>query len=226
MKIPGIVYTSPEKFSLGQRAALAIMPRAVASALYGLFKTCRWDIRNHAILKDLERSGRHVLLAFWHESMGMAGYHYRGSGYHTLTSYSYDGEIAARVVACFGIHAVRGSSSRGGGMAVEQLTEVLRHATVGFTLDGPRGPRREAKPGIAVLSVRAGVPVLPVAFAPVRCKRLHSWDQFPVPHPFSRIICAYAPPIEPTTDTSREGIEAFRQHIETELNALHASIET
>src|SRR5690606_3081217 len=109
-------------------------------------------------------------------------------GYHTLTSYSYDGELAARAIEPFGIHAVRGSSSRGGREALEQLEAALRiGVTIGITLDGPRGPRRVSKPGVAILSGRTGVPVIPLSLGSPSGWRMRSWDRMLIPKPFSRI---------------------------------------
>ena len=55
------------------------------------------------------------MLAIWHETLFMACWGFRNTGGHTLTSYSFDGELAARLVHRVGMEAVRGSSSRGGG---------------------------------------------------------------------------------------------------------------
>jgi hypothetical protein len=173
----------------------------------------------------LETEGR-AIVAIWHESMGLAACHYRNTGFHTLTSYSFDGEFGARVVKRFGLSAVRGSSSKGGSDAVANLAEALNHVqAVGFTLDGPRGPRRVAKPGVAILSARTRTPIIPHAFAVYPAWRLRSWDQFPIPKPFGRIISAYGPPIPPPRDRSPDAVEEVRLAAERALNGLHEEIE-
>ena len=54
-----------------------------------------------------------------------------------------------------GYLAVQGSSSRGGVRALIGAIRVLRAGgTVGFTPDGPRGPRRELKPGFLAAAQR------------------------------------------------------------------------
>src|SRR5690606_15894263 len=100
------------------------------------------------------------------------------------------GELAARIVTHFDLRAVRGSSSRGGADALNQLQQAMAlGAGVGFTLDGPRGPRRKAKLGAAIIAARTGAIIVPNAFAVSRAWRLRSWDRLPIPKPFSRVLC-------------------------------------
>ncbi len=96
---------------------------------------------------------------------------------------------------------------------------------VGWTLDGPRGPRREAKAGIAYVAARTGFPIIPNAFAVSKSWRLNSWDRMPIPKPGARIICSFGAPIDPPPDTSAAAIEKTRMEVESALNRLHADIE-
>ncbi len=225
-RIPGVQYTSPYAFSPSQRLALAALPPVVALALRGLAATCRKDWRDRQCLDEtLSKHGR-AIIAFWHESMGLAACRFPNTGWHTLTSYSYDGEFAARVVRWFGLEAARGSSSKGGSEALASLAVAIEKVSVvGFTLDGPRGPRRVAKPGIAILAARTRAPIVPYAYTVTPAWRLRSWDRFPVPKPFGRIVQACGPAIPPPADESPEAIEATRLEVETSLNAVHARIE-
>jgi len=107
-----------------------------------------------------------------------------------------------------------------------EMRKVLEHGTnIGLTLDGPRGPRRRAHPGVAILSIRAGVPVVPNAFVVLPVWRMKSWDRTMVPKPFARIICAYGCPIDPPGHMTGGVVAAHLARIETSLNALHESIE-
>ena len=96
---------------------------------------------------------------------------------------------------------------------------------VGLTLDGPRGPRRVAKAGIAILAARTQTPLVPVAAALDRAWRLRSWDRFMIPKPFARVIYAFAEPIAPPAEDTPEAVEAVRLQVELALNALHDEIE-
>ena len=226
-RIPGLLYTSPYVFSIRQRLNLCLLPLGAALGLKALIGACRIDVRGIDHWNQvLEAHGR-VIVAIWHESMGLAAAHYRNTGFHTLTSYSFDGEFAARVVKRFGLLALRGSSSRGGSDALDNMAEALHHVqAVGFTLDGPRGPRRVAKPGIAILAARTATPIIPHAFAVHPAWRLHSWDRFPIPKPFARIISAYGPAIPPPESNSPDAAEVTRRCVEETLNRLHDEIES
>ena len=159
--------------------------------------------------------------------MHLACWIYRGHNVHTLTSHSYDGELAARVIRRFGLEAVRGSSSMGGADGLHQMqTAALQIPQLGFTLDGPRGPRRVAKAGIGVLAARTQLPVVPLAIVPARCLRLRSWDRLPVPRPFSRIVYAFGEPIPAPASDGEGDVEKMRLAVEQKLNGLHGVIET
>lgn len=213
-------------FTLGQRLQLAVLPIALADTFTLLYRSCFVETRGREYHDETlkEHSRCHVVI--WHESMAMAGCYNRGTDYLTLTSYSYDGEFAAQVIKRWRIHAARGSSSRGGSEALKELVEAAKTVPVtGFTLDGPKGPRRVAKPGIGILAARTQLPIVPNAYAVSRAWRLNSWDRLPIQKPFSRIICAYAPPIPPPPNESPEEVEKTRLAVETSLNNLHAEIE-
>lgn len=226
MSKTGLVYESPVHFTRRQRLVLGAGAFLAASAVKLICRSCRLEVRNLDAFNRAKADSGHVHLAAWHETLGMAAWRHRNSGAHTLTSYSFDGELAARVVAHFGLCALRGSSSRGGREALHQLTLAARQVDVtGITLDGPKGPRRQAKPGIAILSARSRMPVVPSAFAASRAWRMNSWDRLVIPKPFARIICVYGEPIFPPEKANRNSIETFRKEIETRLNRLHDELE-
>jgi len=226
VRFEGINYESPNRFSARQRAVLTLTPLPVASVFRGILATCRTEVRGQDAFDALLRERGHVLVAFWHETLALAAWHFRGTGYHTLTSYSFDGELAARFVAQFGLHAVRGSSSRGGREALIDMAKAARLTpAVGFTLDGPKGPRREAKPGIALLAIRSGCPVIPLAVAPTRAWRLNSWDRLAIPKPGARIVWRYGPVTDPEDYAGAGRTSRILEAVESSLNALHTELE-
>lgn len=227
MKDPGLIYTSQHSFTKKERIALSALPPAVALCLKSLGIANRMEVRNGRFREEVADAHQVFLIGFWHEVLGLATWHYRNTGYHTLTSYSFDGELAARVVKHCGLRALRGSSSRGGTQALDQLQKALELGkTVGLALDGPRGPRRVAKPGIAILSARTGTPILPNAFGATRGWRLNSWDKMLIPKPLGRIICMYGAPIPPPQDRSNTAIEATRLEVEHSVKSLHEELDS
>ena len=121
------------------------------------------------------------------------------------------------------LHRLARIVDRGGHEALLQLKKAVElKITVGITVDGPRGPRRVAKPGAAVLSVFTGLPVVPIAFTATRAWHLKSWDRTILPKPFAKICVEFGPPLPPPENGDVEG---HRQAIETALNTLQTNLE-
>jgi len=226
VKLPGLQYDSPVRFTRKQRVKLALLPPLIAHSWITLIRLNRFELRGREHLDEALSAHGHGIIAFWHESIALDAYACRGMNYHATASYSFDGELAARMASRFGVETVRGSSSRGGMKALAELEKALTLVPcVGITLDGPRGPRRTSKPGIAMLAARTGIPILPLVAALTRRKRLRSWDRVPIPLPFGQIVAQWGPPIAPPADQTRESIEATRLEVEQKMNALQEALE-
>jgi lysophospholipid acyltransferase (LPLAT)-like uncharacterized protein len=147
-------------------------------------------------LRQWERGEQRFILAFWHRHLLLMPYAYRGRRISVLVSQSGDGELIARTVARLGIDSSRGSSSRGG---IAGMRSLLRKAAEGwdiaFTPDGPRGPASEVQPGVILAAASTGLPIVPVAVAASRAKRLRSWDRFLIPLPLSTVHFVYGEPL-------------------------------
>lgn len=147
-------------------------------------------------LREWERGDQRFILAFWHRHLLLMPYAYRGRRISVLVSQSGDGELIARTVARLGIDSSRGSSSRGG---IAGMRSLLRKAAEGwdiaFTPDGPRGPASEVQPGVILAAASTGLPIVPVAVAASRAKRLHSWDRFLIPLSLSTVHFVYGEPL-------------------------------
>ena len=226
MKLDGLCYTSPYTFTVTQRIQLQLVPPLISGALYGISATLKMERRNEAGYEQSMADGKCVLMALWHESIGMAAYHTRGRNVHTTTSFSYDGELAARIIPYFGSEAIRGSSSRGGKGALEELVKATQKVPcIGITMDGPRGPRRVAKAGLAIIAGRTQTPIIPLAYGFRNPYRMRSWDKFAVAKPFSSVISQFGDVIPPPVDDSPEAVEAKRLEVQDTLNDLHKALE-
>lgn len=144
-----------------------------------------------------------------------------------LISEHADGEIIARVAERLGFRTVRGSTSRGAGRALIEMTRVLENGgSIAVTPDGPRGPDHSFAPGAVIAAQRAGVEIVPLAAAASRSWRLRSWDRFMIPKPFSRVVITYgarervaaATPREATEETER--FQASLEAVEREAAAV------
>ena len=224
MRHPELDYSNPQSFSTKQRIMLVLIPAVIAVVFRIIMVTCRVRVIGKENLTRVLEAHGCATVGCWHEGLAIVLWCFRGSGYHTLASYSYDGELAARVSEWFGMHALRGSSSRGGFQALSNLRKAVKlGVTAGFTLDGPKGPRRVAKPGIALLAAQSGLPVVPIALEATPCWRLKSWDRMCIPKPFSTVRLVYGTPIASPSKVRAAELERFRLEIEESLNGLHES---
>ena len=144
---------------------LSVLPPIGAAMIRGLGRSMRMESQGHEQVDALYREGQHIILAFWHAQQLMIPTGYRGAGANVLISQHQDGEIIARIVSRFGHSAVRGSSTRGGGLALRELIRLGRSGVdLAVTPDGPKGPRQVAKPGVVQLARATGLPIVPLAF--------------------------------------------------------------
>lgn len=161
--------------------------------------TWRIEVVGAAHRAEAERLHAHrsFCLALWHEHLFANILGHAFQPFAPLASLSKDGELVTFVMDRLGFQTVRGSSSRRGPEARDELVEIVEKGFfTAITVDGPRGPRRRVKGGVIDVARRSGVAVLPVAAIADRQWVMHkSWDKFKIPKPFSRVRICYAAPV-------------------------------
>ncbi len=158
--------------------------------------TLRYDIEGSENLAAIEAAGHIPIYTFWHDRIFQGTYFWRNRGIVILTSKSFDGEYIARFIQRFGYGAIRGSSSRGGSRAlVEMIRKMRQGLPMGFSIDGPRGPRYQVKPGPLLLAKKTGNPIMPFILEPKNFWRVNSWDKMQVPVPFTRVRVFIGKPV-------------------------------
>ncbi len=151
--------------ALANRLKLSLVPPFGYRVIRCLAATMRWRVEGAEHVDALLSQGKRMIIAFWHAQQLMMPLAYRGSEAHVLISRHGDGELICRIVARFGLQAVRGSSTRGGAEALRELIRLGRSGVdLVVTPDGPKGPRQEAKPGVVQLAKATGLPIIPLAF--------------------------------------------------------------
>ncbi len=226
MKLTGLDTTSRRTFTGKQKLALFFIPRLISVSLKTLALTINKDIESTPFVKEIQAGRANAIFTAWHEFALLASIMWKNSGCVSLVSHSFDGEIAARTMLRCGIHPVRGSSSLGGLKGLGDLNKALEMgAYVGLIADGPRGPRRVAKPGTAMLAAQTKLPILPVAFSVNASWRLNSWDRLVIPKPFGKIVCRFGEAISPPESVTGDAIMAKRDVLEERLNALQEDLE-
>lgn len=162
--------------------------------------------------------GRKVF-ACWHEYMLMPIFLRGHRSMLGLASEHGDGEIIARAMHHLGWGVARGSTTRNGITALLRLLkDDRRHISI--TPDGPQGPRRCMSMGTVFMASRLGIPIICSGYGYQRPWRMHSWDRFAVPRPFSRGRAVYGPALSVPGKLDRDGLELYRQWFERLLNWL------
>lgn len=169
-------------------------------------------------LEQAREGGGKVLYAFWHEGLLVATYAFRRQGIQVLVSQHRDGEWIARAIECMGYGTIRGSSTRGGTRALFRMAAAgAAGDDLGVTVDGPRGPRLEVKPGTLFIAGRSGLPIVPFAVASRKPWELSSWDRFMIPRPFSTAAIAFGAPLEVPGNAPVERLEPYRAELQRRL---------
>ena len=183
--------------------------------------TLRWERRGEEHLASIYASGHHAIFTFWHACIFTAPWFWRRRGIVVMSSRSKHGEMTSRFLKRFGIGTVRGSSTRGAGRALAEMTYCLEQGTdVGFAIDGPKGPAFVAKPGAVTLARHSGQAIFPFHIAVKRRIEIPSWDRLQIPLPFSRAITLMAEPIYVARQADGKEVEKKRLEVQTALARL------
>jgi lysophospholipid acyltransferase (LPLAT)-like uncharacterized protein len=165
--------------------------------LYSACWRCRFEV--HPETQKLLEAGKPVIYAIWHAKIYTIVIGLPKANTALLVSQSTDGEMITNVLRGLGYqHFVRGSSKRGGALAMRAMfREVTEQGhSVMFTLDGPKGPRYKMKPGIIALAEQTGAPIVQVVSS---CqyfwfRLMKNWDLLEFPGFFSPMAIALSEP--------------------------------
>src|SRR2546423_5554477 len=208
-------------YTFKQRLAI----RAADLAFYALIRligaTVRFRVEGWEHWQEAAGAGRLPIYTFWHDRIFLTLYFWQRRRIVVMTSRSFDGEYIARFIQRFGCGAVRGSSTRGGAVALVELARLVRAGcAAAFTIDGPKGPRHEAKMGAVLLAKKTGQPVLPFSVNAARFWEVTSWDRLQIPKPFTRAVVRIAPPIYVPADADDAALAEKRDELQRTLNEL------
>ena len=215
------------RFTLGQRLALAVVPRVVWALVWITGLTWRFEVLAEEGVTPVlfgQKPGPEIY-CFWHQCVLPCTVYFRRSRAVILISRSFDGELITRILKMFGFGAVRGSSSRGGSEGLRGLKNVIESGrTAIFTADGPRGPIYQTKMGPIKLAHATGAPIGVFHLEPKRAWVLNSWDRFLVPKPFTRIAVSWAQWTHVPGDLPADQYESKRAELNAALERarLHA----
>ncbi len=171
-----------------------------------------------------------IIMTFWHGHHFMMPFvkrkKYRAK---VLISRHSDGEINAIAAQRLNVGAVRGSGDHGsefqrkGGVSAfkEMLRTLNEGCNMAVTADVPKVSRK-AGLGIIMLARESGRPIMPIAIATSRFRRLNNWDRSVIHLPFGRGAAVIGDLIRVPPDANNEIMEQARQDLERSLNDVTA----
>lgn len=194
------------------------------SAINFLCKTLKIEKTNQQVIDNLNQQKQNFVLAFWHSTMLLPWYVHRNQNFAALTSLSKDGDLLARQLKSWNYKVVRGSSSKGGDVALGIMVDLAKNKySVAITPDGPRGPVRKFKAGAVITAKRSGIPLVLAGVGFQKKRKLKSWDSFEIPKFFSRAKIVYSEPIFVNSELSYEETSEIIKKCEQILNELQDS---
>ncbi|WP_461507988.1 lysophospholipid acyltransferase family protein [Rhodopirellula baltica] len=183
---------------------------AVTFKLFRL--TFRIRVRNDQRERLVQRTGKQYALAILHAHQ-LAALSLSAPRVGAMVSRSRDGDLLMPLLRGNGCVPIRGSSGVGEKGGATALTKMIRHVKDGnpsvIAVDGPRGPRGVAQKGIAMVAMKADVPIIPVVLIPRRRWIMSkAWDRMQILLPFTLVDALFGDPIYPTPGESIDDLRA------------------
>jgi lysophospholipid acyltransferase (LPLAT)-like uncharacterized protein len=186
-----------------------------------LCKSLKVTFKNREAINNLEIQNRNFVLAFWHGQMLLGWYLHRNKNFTALISKSKDGDLLEKILKHWRYNVVRGSSSKGGDVALGIMVDYARNnESVVITPDGPRGPLNRMKAGAVITAKKSKAPLLLVGIGYNKKRVLKSWDMFEIPKFFSAAKAVYSDPVYINSDLSFAGTSELILNCEQKLNEL------
>lgn len=217
----------------GSRIVQSVLGRCAGAFLLFVGWTNRISSRPDNIYALIDHD-MPVIVTMWHGEHFMLPFARRKDHrVQVLISNARDGEINAIAARMLGMEVIRGSGGRkkdrrtvgkGGAKGLLAMVRSLSEGiSVSMTADIPKGTSRKASPGIITLARLSGRPILPVAFASTRFKRLNTWDRSVITLPFGRGVFVAGDLVRVDADADDETQESARLELETSLNQAYAT---
>lgn len=208
------------------QALTRVAPLLLRPLLALLYVSLRIEVSGDGPVRAAWARGEQVLFAFWHNRLLLLPWLGMQAPLCIMISQHRDGDLGTRLLAPWDVSTVRGSATRGGVSGYLRLVAAFRHGrNLAVLPDGPRGPRYVAKPGVVHLARTLDAPIVPVAYAASRGRRLRSWDRLLIPLPFARVRVELGEALHVPPTATGEELDVLRAELEQRLCRLTAAVE-
>jgi lysophospholipid acyltransferase (LPLAT)-like uncharacterized protein len=183
---------------------------------------------------QLINNGGGYIFAIWHSNMASLVTYFsyvllkkKKNQVSPLASHSKDGEFISMTVARFGFKTIRGSSSKGGAAGALGLLRATKSGVVPlFTVDGPKGPLYEVKPGVIEVASLSGLPIVIIMTSFDRYYEFSkAWDKHRFPKFFARRTIVYSEPIIIPKKMTKEDLLLETKKLQDKMNSLWQDLE-
>jgi lysophospholipid acyltransferase (LPLAT)-like uncharacterized protein len=196
-----------------------------------LTMTCRFEIYGLDLLHQAVLEKKCILM-IWHNRLILVAEILRKFApkyiYAALISSSRDGELLAILARSYKFGRTIRVPHHARHQALRKMIHQLKHGEeiIIVTPDGPRGPRYEVKPGIAVAAKKFPTYIIPFTWISTRFWQFGTWDKLILPKPFSKIIVTFGKPVSlsENLETNLDDDSQFLKHSLQDLEhaACHA----
>jgi len=180
--------------------------------------TLRFKVHNEKKWQQLLKQGKTIILCSWHQQFFSAipyGRNYSKYNGALMISKSKDGDLIARVANKTGWHTARGSSSRSGKEAMNEMIDHLNKFKFGLHIvDGPTGPIGKVKSGVIRMANKANAIIVPMYTYSENAWFFNSWDKFMLPKPFAKVNLVFGKEILFKPAKTSQDFEIQRQNLE------------
>lgn len=199
-----------------------LLPSLIYICVRLLAATWRFRFVNPEVREQMLRDHGGYIFAIWHRDLAASILAYRKHPHVTMASPSKDGELIAHTLGKLGFEVARASSDKNPKRGLIEMIRKVRAGLPGaLTVDGPKGPKHKAKPGVFALAKSCGRPILPLVAYPSSTWIFEkSWDKFRLPKPFSKITLKIGTPIVVETDD----FDQLTDDLETNLLSLEREL--
>lgn len=177
-----------------------LITRLGKGLLQALLWTCKWEIKGLEQFSQLAQNEKCILI-LWHNRLAITPfilYKYAPQFiYAAFVSNSRDGELISAVVHSYKVGRTIRVPHHSRHHALKELIKRIEEQKeiVIITPDGPRGPRYEIKPGIAMAALETEAYVIPLNWSANSFIELKTWDKLRIPKPFTTIRVSFDPAI-------------------------------
>ena len=191
-----------------------------------LLRTCRIEVEGLGEFVETATRKRCILM-LWHNRLGIVSeilYQYAPQFiYSAFISQSRDGEPLAILANSYSFGRVIRVPYNTRHHSLKMVIDNLKsdRDVIIFTPDGPRGPKYEAKAGIALAANEVDALIVPFSWQANDYWEFNTWDHFRLPKPFSSIRVTWGSPMS----IDKEEIHD-RDSIKTRLKDALVNIES